>query len=132
MKRAQVILAAVVAATLGCNGGGSGSGSTSPVTRGTPPPPPPAPPPSAPPPAPPPPATPPSTAGIPAIFPSDNPCNTDISAYPVQANAPIEGGPNATGDRHVLVIDRTNKVLYEMGNSYPTPATGGWDASGGA
>ena len=42
---------------------------------------------------------------------------SDPGPYPVPPNAPIEGEPNA-GDRHVLVIDRDNNRLYEMGNSY--------------
>jgi hypothetical protein len=56
---------------------------------------------------------------------------SDPGPYPVPRTAPIEGGPNSTGDRHVLVIDRDNNRLYEMGNAYPN-SDGSWRASGGA
>ena len=35
---------------------------------------------------------------------------SDPGPYPIPADAPIEGGPNSTGDRHVLVVDRDNCV----------------------
>ena len=60
---------------------------------------------------------------------------SDTGPYPVPANAPIEGqqisGAAFGGDRHVLVIDKDNNRLYEMGNAYPQP-DGSWLASGGA
>jgi hypothetical protein len=39
---------------------------------------------------------------------------SDPGPYPVPRNAPIEGGPDSKGDRHVLVIDRDTWKLYEM------------------
>ena len=57
---------------------------------------------------------------------------SDPGPYPVPANAPIEGGPSSTGDRHVLVIDRDNWKLYEMGNAFPVNNGASWKASGGA
>ena len=33
---------------------------------------------------------------------------SDPGPYPIPPDAPIEGGPNAKGDRHVLVLDRDN------------------------
>src|SRR3954466_10291773 len=33
---------------------------------------------------------------------------SDRGPYPVPRNAPIEGGANSNGDRHVLVVDRDN------------------------
>ena len=57
---------------------------------------------------------------------------SDPGPYPVPPNAPIEGGPNSNGDRHVLVIDRDNWKLYEMGNAYPINNGASWNASGGA
>jgi hypothetical protein len=202
MKRVLLLVAVVVAANQGCNGAGAAGGSTARAaatqpggTSSTP----------SSPSAPSTPATPasssttttttpPSTTGIPAIFPSDNPWNTDISNYPVHPNsanfiasigastgmhpdfgttyngapngipfivvdgtqqmvpinfvaygsesdpgpypaplnAPIEGGPNATGDRHVIVIDKANNKLYEMDNAFPNQTTGGWDCDCGA
>jgi hypothetical protein len=38
---------------------------------------------------------------------------SDPGPYPVPADAPIEGGPNAKDDRHVIVLDRDNWKLYE-------------------
>ena len=42
----------------------------------------------------------------------------------------VEGGPNATGDRHVIVIDRDNFKLYELFNA--SISGGGWKADSGA
>jgi hypothetical protein len=39
---------------------------------------------------------------------------SDPGPYPVPANAPIEGGAEADGDRHVLVVDRDDWRLYEL------------------
>jgi hypothetical protein len=56
---------------------------------------------------------------------------SDPGPYPVPTDAPIEGGPNSTGDRHVLVVDRDACKLYEMYSSYPH-TDGSWDAGSGA
>lgn len=56
---------------------------------------------------------------------------SDPGPYPVPANAPIEGGPYADGDRHVLVIDRDNCKLYELFYAYPQ-GDGSWTAGSGA
>jgi len=55
---------------------------------------------------------------------------SDPGPYPVPADAPVEGGPNSTGDRHVIVVDRDNWKLYELYSAYPSGA--GWKAAGGA
>ena len=57
---------------------------------------------------------------------------SDPGPYPVPANAPIEGGPNSDGDRHVLVIDRDNWQLYELGFAFPINNGASWDANVGA
>ncbi len=55
---------------------------------------------------------------------------SDPGPYPIPANAPVEGGPGATGDRHVLVVDSGNCKDYEMYDAhYVGP---GWDAGSGA
>ena len=55
---------------------------------------------------------------------------SDPGPYPIPANAPVEGGPGATGDRHVLVVDSGNCKLYEM---YAAQYVGpGWNAGSGA
>jgi hypothetical protein len=51
--------------------------------------------------------------------------------YPIPPNAPIEDGSNSSGDRHVIVIDRDNCVLYELYNAFPKP-DGSWRADSGA
>lgn len=57
---------------------------------------------------------------------------SDPGPYPVPANAPVEGGPNGTGDRHVLVIDRDNWKLYEMYRAFPLNNGASWNADSGA
>jgi hypothetical protein len=55
---------------------------------------------------------------------------SDPGPYPIPADAPIEGGPNGQGDRHVLVIDRDAWKLYEL---FAARRQGdGWIAGSGA
>ena len=56
---------------------------------------------------------------------------SDHGGYPIPPNAPIEGGSASSGDRHVLVIDHDNCVLYELYSAYPQP-NGSWQAGSGA
>jgi hypothetical protein len=56
---------------------------------------------------------------------------SDPGPYPIPADAPIEGGPDSEGDRHVLVLDRDACVLYEMFDSWPAGG-GSWQAGSGA
>ncbi len=56
---------------------------------------------------------------------------SDPGPYPVPPDAPIEGGPSSTGDRHVLVVDRDGGKLYELFAAYPN-ADGSWHAGSGA
>jgi hypothetical protein len=55
---------------------------------------------------------------------------SDPGPYPAPLDAPVEGGPDADGDRHVLVVREGECKLYEMGNAYPRGDH--WEASGGA
>jgi hypothetical protein len=55
---------------------------------------------------------------------------SDPGPYPIPPNPPIEGGPKATGDRHILMIDRDNWKLYELFSAYPEGD--GWRAGSGA
>ncbi len=57
---------------------------------------------------------------------------SDPGPYPIPPNAPIEGGPSSTGDRHVLVIDEDNWILYEMFAAYPQNGGTSWQAGSGA
>ena len=56
---------------------------------------------------------------------------SDPGPYPIPTDAPIEGGPDGSGDRHVLVVDSDACVLYELFNAFPQ-ADGSWQADGGA
>ena len=56
---------------------------------------------------------------------------SDPSPYPIPPDAPIEGGPDADGDRHVLVLDTDDCVLYELFDAHPE-ADGSWRAGSGA
>ena len=56
---------------------------------------------------------------------------SDVGPYPVPANAPIEGGPNSDGDRHILMVDQDNCTLYELFAAYPQE-DGNWQAGSGA
>jgi hypothetical protein len=39
---------------------------------------------------------------------------SDRGRYPIPPGAPIEGGPGSSGDRHVIVVDRSRCRLYEL------------------
>jgi hypothetical protein len=56
---------------------------------------------------------------------------SDPGPYPIPADAPIEGGPNADGDRHILMVDQDNCLLYELFAAYPQD-DGSWEAGSGA
>jgi hypothetical protein len=56
---------------------------------------------------------------------------SDPGPYPIPADAPIEGGPDSDGDRHVLVIDQSDCTLYELGRAFPNDDRT-WDADCGA
>lgn len=56
---------------------------------------------------------------------------SDPGPYPIPANAPIEGGAQSTGDRHVIVVNSATCKLYEMFNGFPQ-ANGSWKAGSGA
>jgi hypothetical protein len=57
---------------------------------------------------------------------------SDRGPYPIPPDAPIEGGPQAEGDRHVLVIDRDNGKLYELFAARPIANGSRWEAGSGA
>ena len=56
---------------------------------------------------------------------------SDPGPYPVPPDAPIEGGSKATGDRHIIMLDRDSWVLWELFNAFPD-GKGGWKADSGA
>jgi hypothetical protein len=55
---------------------------------------------------------------------------SDPGPMPIAVKAPIEGYPHPGGDRHVLVLDNVNCLLYELYGSYPQAAS--WNAASGA
>jgi hypothetical protein len=57
---------------------------------------------------------------------------SDRGPYPIPANAPIEGGAGSNGDRHVIVIDRSNCTDYELYAAYPHNGGRSWTAGSGA
>ncbi|CAN5511494.1 hypothetical protein BH10CYA1_BH10CYA1_52960 [soil metagenome] len=58
---------------------------------------------------------------------------SDPGPYPIPINPPIEGGPNSTQDRHVLIVDRDNEKLYELFNVFPPDISHPvWRADSGA
>ncbi len=56
---------------------------------------------------------------------------SDPGPYLIPPDAPIEGGPNSDGDRHVIVMDATHCTLYELYDAWPQ-ADGSWKAGSGA
>jgi hypothetical protein len=57
---------------------------------------------------------------------------SDRGPYPIPRSAPIEGGRNADGDRHVLVVDRAACTLYELYDAHPQSGGTSWKAGSGA
>lgn len=39
---------------------------------------------------------------------------SDVGAYPIPEDVPIENGPLSKGDRHVLMVDERHCILYEI------------------
>ena len=57
---------------------------------------------------------------------------SDRGPYPLPSNVPIEGGPGADGDRHVIVVDRSRCRLFELYAAYPQEGGRRWRAGSGA
>ena len=53
---------------------------------------------------------------------------SDRGPYPIPSNVAIEGGPDADGDRHAIIVERDSCTLYELFNLRPMP----WRAGSGA
>jgi len=58
------------------------------------------------------------------------PDESDPGPYPLPENTLIEGGPSSDGDRHSLIVDSTNCILYEVGRTFREGV--GWRAGCGA
>ncbi len=57
---------------------------------------------------------------------------SDKGPYPIPRNVPIEGGRGSSGDRHVIVVDRSRCKLYELYAAYPVNGGASWKAGSGA
>jgi hypothetical protein len=68
-------------------------------------------------------------AKVPVTF--DYADESDPGPYPIPADAGVEGGPDADGDRHVLVVDSGACRLYELFDAHPND-DGSWHAGSGA
>jgi hypothetical protein len=67
---------------------------------------------------------------VPVTFGYDD--ESDPGPYPIPADAPIEGGANSSGDRHVIVIDRDAWMLYELFDAHSVDGGRSWRAGSGA
>jgi hypothetical protein len=56
---------------------------------------------------------------------------SDRGPYPIPSGAQVEGGPSASGDRHVILYDPSACKAYELYAAYPN-ADGSWRAGSGA
>lgn len=68
-------------------------------------------------------------AQVPIVY-TDYGDESDPQPMPIPPTAPIEGGVASDGDRHVLVLDRDNCLLYELGRGFPQSG-GSWEAGCG-
>lgn len=57
---------------------------------------------------------------------------SDPGPYPVPPRAKVEGGRDADGDRHVIVVDRDACRLYELFDAHPLDGGRSWRAGSGA
>jgi len=67
---------------------------------------------------------------VPVSF--DTADESDRGPYPIPPDAPIEGGSNSDGDRHVIVVDRSRCRLYELFDAHPIAGGARWRAGSGA
>jgi hypothetical protein len=57
---------------------------------------------------------------------------SDRGPYPIPRAAPIEGGRDSDGDRHVIVVQRGTCKLYELFDAHPIDGGRRWRAGSGA
>jgi hypothetical protein len=68
---------------------------------------------------------------VPVSFDYDD--ESDPGPYPIPPDAPIEGGADSDGDRHVLVINTDTCILYELYYAFPNgDPSNSWSAGSGA
>jgi hypothetical protein len=71
---------------------------------------------------------PPNTREVPVSF--EYAEDSDPGPYPIPRDAPIEGGADTGGDRHVLLVDSHKCILYELYHAAPQK-DGSWTAGSG-
>jgi hypothetical protein len=58
---------------------------------------------------------------------------SDKGPFPIPRGAPVEGGQGSDGDRHILVVDRSRCILYELYRAFFDRGGGAhWNADSGA
>jgi len=57
---------------------------------------------------------------------------SDPGPYPIPRDAPIEGGSASDGDRHIIVLDKDRRLLYEVYDAHYDARHGRWRAGSGA
>jgi hypothetical protein len=65
---------------------------------------------------------------VPITF--DAPDQSDPGPYPIPLDAPIEGGSDSTGNRHVIALEKDSCTLWETWDSHVDNGT--WHAASGA
>jgi hypothetical protein len=70
------------------------------------------------------------TRRVPVLFQYSS--ESDRGPYPLPHGVPIEGGYRSTGDRHVIVVDSSTCVDYELFAAYPHDGGRRWSAGSGA
>ncbi|HWF72161.1 MAG TPA: hypothetical protein VG186_02380 [Solirubrobacteraceae bacterium] len=70
------------------------------------------------------------TPRVPVSF--DYASESDGHRYPLPPHVPIEGGAQSSGDRHVIVVDRSACRDYELYAAYPLDGGKRWHAGSGA
>ena len=70
------------------------------------------------------------TRRVPVSF--DYASESDGHRYPLPPGVAIEGGANSTGDRHVIVVDRSSCLDYELYDAHPLNGGRSWHAGSGA
>jgi hypothetical protein len=70
------------------------------------------------------------TKKVPVSF--DYASESDKGPYPLPRSVPIEGGRSSSGDRHVIVVNKTTCRDYELFAAYPKDGGRHWHAGSGA
>ena len=66
-------------------------------------------------------------AAVPIAFDSNGYADeSDPGPFPIPPSAPIEGGSASDGDRHVIVVETTNCMLYELYYAFPIGGGTSW------